>query len=265
MSIKKFEKDMLKGRALYIQKKYGDLSYPIHRHDYFEIIYYSESRGKCLLNGEEYEIGENSVFFLTPEDFHRIETEDIKTAYSINLSFSKSIIDSRIGDAFSLSAKVVFEPNEFLKVIIKEIETLFEKEDEFAKSESYHLLNALLIEIIKTGQTAGKSAQYMHPVIGKAMMYVLSYPNQNFTLEEIAKICHISPAYFSYIFHKETGKPFKKWVNQIKIEHACRLLENSDLSVLEISLECGFHSISHFGKIFKNAVGITPKEYRKGM
>lgn len=263
MSIKKFEKDMLKGRQLYIQKKYGDLSYPIHRHDYFEIIYYSGSRGKCLLNGEEYEIGESSVFFLTPEDFHRIETEDIKTAYSINLSFSKSIIDSHIGDNFALSAKVVFEPNEFLKAIIERIETIFKNEDEFTKSEMYHLLNALLIEIIKTGQTAGKENPYMHPVIGKAMMYVLSYPEKNFTLADIAKLCHISPAYFSHIFHKETGKPFKKWLNGIKIEHACRLLENSELSVLEISLECGFRSISHFGKIFKNAVGITPKEYRK--
>ena len=200
---------------------------------------------------------------MTPEDFHRIETKDIKTAYSVNLSFSKSVIDTHIGENFSLSAKVVFEPSHFVKEIIEKIELLFENEDEFVRSESYHLLNALLIEIIKTGQTAGKSAQYMHPVIGKAMMYVLSYPERNFTLEDISGFCHISPAYFSHIFHKETGKPFKKWLNQIKIEHACRLLENSELSVLEISLECGFHSISHFGKIFKNSVGMTPKEYRK--
>lgn len=263
MSIKKFENDMLSGKAIYVRKKYGDLSYPIHRHDYFEIIYYSGSEGKCLLNGEEYPITGNSVFFLTPEDFHRIETSDIKTAYSINLSFSKSIIDTHIGDNYSLSAKVLFNPDDFLKGIIEKIESLVENENEFARSESYHLLNVLLIEIIKMGQTAGKSAQYMHPVIGKAMMYVLSYPQRNSTLEDIAGFCHISPAYFSYIFHKETGKPFKKWLNQIKIEHACRLLENSELSVLEISLECGFHSVSHFGKIFKISVGMTPKEYRK--
>ena len=262
MSIKKFEKDILGGKSLHIQKKYGDLSYPIHRHDYFEIIYYSGSEGKCILNGEEYEIGENSIFFLTPEDFHRIETKDIKTAYSVNISFSKSMIDSHIGEKFSLSAKVVSNPSEFIKEIIKKLEFIFKNEDEFTKNESYHLLNALLIEIIKAGQTAGKSANYMHPVIGKATTYVLSYPEKNFTLAEIADFCHISPAYFSHIFHTETGKPFKKWVNQIKIENACRLLENSELSVLEISLECGFHSISHFGKIFKNIVGVTPREYR---
>ena len=265
MRIKKFEKDMLNGAALHIRKKHGDLSYPIHRHDYFEIIYYSGCDGICLLNGEKYQIGENSIFFLTPEDFHRIETKDIKTAYYVNISFSKSMIDSHICDNFSLSAKVVSNPNNFVKGLIEKMETLFEKEDKFAKNENYHLLNALLIEIIKTGQTAGKSAQYMHPVIGKAMTYVLSYPERNFSLEDIAGLCHISPAYFSHIFHKETGKPFKKWLNQIKIEHTCRLLENSELSVLEISLECGFHSISHFGKIFKNTVGMTPKEYRKSV
>lgn len=262
MGIKKFEQDMLKGKHLNIQKKYGDLSYPIHRHDYFEIIYYSGSEGKCLLNGEEYPICENSIFFLTPEDFHRIETKDIKSAYSVNLSFSKSIIDSHIGDNFSLSAKVVSNPSEFIKEIIKKLEFIFKNEDEFTKNESYHLLNVLLIEIIKAGQTAGKSANYMHPVVGKAMMYVLSYPERNFSLADIGELCHISPAYFSDVFHKETGKPFKKWLNQIKIENACRLLENSELSILEISFECGFRSISHFGKIFKNTVGLTPKEYR---
>ena len=263
MGIKKFEKDMLNGAALNIRKKRGDLSYPIHRHDYFEIIFYSGSEGTCLLNGEKYQIGENSIFFLTPEDFHRIETKDIKTAYYVNISFSKSMIASHICDNFSLSAKVVFNPSGFVTGLIEKMEVLFEKEDKFSKSESYHLLNTLLIEIIKTGQTAGKSAQYMHPVIGRAMTCVLSYPERNLSLNDIAGHCHISPAYFSHIFHKEMGKPFKKWVNQIKIEHACRLLENSELSVLEVSLECGFHSISHFGKIFKNTVGITPKEYRK--
>ena len=262
MSIKKFEKDMLKGKPLRIQKKHGDLSYPIHRHDYFEIIYYSGSSGKCLLNGTEYPICENSVFFLTPEDFHLIETENIKTAYSVNLSFSKSIIDSRIGDSFTLSAKAFLNCNEFINEMIKRIETLYDEKSELSTNEIYHLLNALLIEIIKNGVTAGKKAPYMHPVIGKAMMYVLGYPDQNFTLTDIAKVCHISPAYFSHIFHTQTGKPFKKWLNEVKIEHACRLLENSELSILEISLESGFHSISHFGKTFKNLIGMTPKEYR---
>ena len=263
MKIKKFETDMLRGKAIHVRKKYGDLSYPIHRHDYFEIIYYSGSEGNCLLNGEKYQIGESSIFFLTPEDFHRIETKNIKTAYSVNISFSKAMIDSHIGDKFSLSAKVLFNPDDFIKGLIEKIKALVENEDEFVKSESRHLLNALLIEIIKTGKTAGKSAQYMHPIIGRAMTYVLSYPDKNFTLDDIAKFCHISPTYFSHIFHKEMGKTFKQWLNQIKIEHVCRLLENSELSVLEISLECGFHSISHFGKIFKNTMGMTPKEYRK--
>ena len=262
MAIKKFEKDMLKGQRLQVQKKSGDLSYPIHKHDYFEIIYYSGSEGVCVLNGEEYPIGKSTLFFLTPEDFHKIETKDIKTAFSVNLSFSKSIIDANIGEAFSLSAKVIAEPSEFIIMVIDRIKALFKSKNDFARGERYHLLNVLLIEIMQNGITAGKKTPYMHPVIGKATTYVLSYPEKNFTLAEIADFCHISPAYFSHIFHTETGKPFKKWVNQIKIENACRLLENSELSVLEISLECGFHSISHFGKIFKNIVGVTPREYR---
>lgn len=75
-------------------------------------------------------------------------------------------------------------------------------------------------------------------------------------------MCHISPAYFSHIFHAQTGKTFKNWLNSVRIERACRLLEDTKLSVLEISLECGFHNLSHFGKIFKDATNMTPTQYR---
>ena len=263
MSIKKFEKDILGGKSLHIQKKYGDLSYPIHRHEYFEIIFYCGTKGKCILNGAEYKIQDNAVFFLTPEDFHLIETENIKSAYSVKLSFSKEIIDPKMGEFSPISAKVLYSPNDFFISAINELLKISELEAPQIKSKKYHLLNALLIEIIENGQTAGGANTYMHPLIGKVMMFALTDPSKKISLEAAAKLCHISPAYFSHIFHAQTGKRFKEWLNEIKIEHACRLLENTQLSVLEISLECGFSSISHFGKIFKSTVGMTPKEYKK--
>ena len=255
---------MLLGKQLHIQKKMGDLSYPIHRHDYFEIIYYCGSKGKCILNGEEYPISDKSVFFLTPEDFHLIETENIKSAYSVKFSFSKEIINPQIEASAPLSAKVMYSPNDLFIAIINELFKTSESKSPILKTKQYHMLNTLLIEITENGKTAGKAAAYMHPVIGKVMMFALTDPSKKISLDTAAKMCHISPAYFSHIFHMQVEKPFKKWLNEIKIEHACRLLENTSLNILEISLECGFSSISHFGKIFKNTVGMTPKEYRNG-
>lgn len=263
MAIKRFERDMLKGGDLYIQQKRGDLSYPIHWHDYFEIIFYKNCNGKCLLNGEEHAITENSIFFLTPGDFHKIETDKTTRAYSINLSFSEEIIDKKFLELFSLSAKILYNPDPICDAIFKKITDIFPNNQDISKNEVYFLLNALLVEIIKNGISVGNENTYIHPIIGKGILYVLTDISKEITLLEIAQVCSVAPAYFSYIFHKQMGKTFKKWLTEIRIEHACRLLEESNQSVLEICFECGFGTASHFGKTFKQAVGMTPAEYRK--
>lgn len=48
----------------------------------------------------------------------------------------------------------------------------------------------------------------------------------------------------------------------IQLAYSKRLLEETELSVLEVALECGYGSVSQFHRAFKNLTGITPKEYR---
>jgi len=72
------------------------------------------------------------------------------------------------------------------------------------KSKKYHLLNALLIEIIENGQTAGGANTYMHPLIGKVMMFALTDPSKKSVLK-LRQKCAIYPLHIFRTFF--TRKP----------------------------------------------------------
>ncbi|NLG39720.1 MAG: helix-turn-helix transcriptional regulator, partial [Fibrobacter sp.] len=59
------------------------------------------------------------------------------------------------------------------------------------------------------------------------------------------------------------GMTFSSYVNEIRLKEACRLLIETDLQVIEISINIGFGNVSHFNKVFKQTYQKTPLEYRR--
>ena len=93
------------------------------------------------------------------------------------------------------------------------------------------------------------------------------YMDENFcgrcSLSEIAEHIHISPNYLHTLFSEQTGiSPFT-YVIERRVELAKRMILAGNNTLLEIALETGFSSQSHFNKIFKKKTGYTPAEYRR--
>lgn len=83
------------------------------------------------------------------------------------------------------------------------------------------------------------------------------------TLGELSKELEYSSVYLSRFFHENTGMPYHKYARMVKMNHACYLLKNTRESILEVSLRCGYASLSSFNRSFKQIVGMNPTEYRK--
>jgi AraC-like DNA-binding protein len=79
----------------------------------------------------------------------------------------------------------------------------------------------------------------------------------------LAERAHASPAHFSRRFKQTFGETPHQYLVTRRIERAKHLLRESELSVTEISLEVGFHSLGSFSTKFKELVGGTPTEYRR--
>lgn len=96
-----------------------------------------------------------------------------------------------------------------------------------------------------------------------ACRYVLAHFHQNVNRDQMAETVHLSPGYFSNLFRAETGMSFSDYLIMVRIENAKALLRRFELSVEAISKKCGFNSLAHFSRTFKDRCGVSPLKYRK--
>ena len=85
---------------------------------------------------------------------------------------------------------------------------------------------------------------------------IVNYINENYekdylTLSYLSEHFYISPSYLSRVFRKATGFTFIEYLNSVRIREALRLLRETNFKIIEVGVQSGFKSISHFGRVFK--------------
>jgi AraC-like DNA-binding protein len=86
---------------------------------------------------------------------------------------------------------------------------------------------------------------------------------KNISLAEVAGIAAMNPHSFCRFFKSRTQKSLIAFVNEIRIGHACKLLNNPDLSITQIAYDSGFNNVSNFNRFFKIIKKTSPRQYRK--
>lgn len=100
------------------------------------------------------------------------------------------------------------------------------------------------------------------PVITRARSYIFEHQSEDLSLSQVAKAVNASSFYFCKLFRKSTGVNFIDYVSQLRIEKAKNLLLNPNCLISEIAFEVGFQSLTHFNRVFKRMVGLSPSKYR---
>jgi len=120
-----------------------------------------------------------------------------------------------------------------------------------------------LISSSYINQDKGEMTERIHPLIKPAIDYLYNNKSNMPSLKDMAKICRLSPSYFSKVFSSEQGSSYTDFVTALKITWAKNLLEQTDQSIAQISENLGFSDEGYFIKKFKKNEGITPLVYRK--
>lgn len=94
--------------------------------------------------------------------------------------------------------------------------------------------------------------------------YVASNLDKDLRLADLAALSGTSPHYFAELFRQSTGTSPHRFVLGRRIDRAKELLRNQTLSVLDVAVQTGFTSQSHFTKVFRRIAGSTPSRYRAG-
>ena len=96
----------------------------------------------------------------------------------------------------------------------------------------------------------------------QAIDYIQAHLCEELRLQTIADLVGLSQAHFNRNFKISMGVTPHKYVIQQRVEMAKRLLRQTDIALADVATDCGFTHQSHMGRLFKEYVGTTPKQYR---
>jgi AraC family transcriptional regulator len=97
----------------------------------------------------------------------------------------------------------------------------------------------------------------------RAIAYMDERLDQSFPVAAVADACGLSVNHFSRAFRRSMGKPPHRWLLDRRIERARELLRDTEISLADIALACGFAEQSHFTRVFTRTVGIPPGAWRR--
>lgn len=103
----------------------------------------------------------------------------------------------------------------------------------------------------------------MKQVIQKAKEYIMeNYQDPDLSVEKICRQLHLSPAYFSTMFKKETGQAYIAYLTQVRLDKAVELLNKTDDKTYVIAAKVGYQEQNYFSYVFKKRFGISPTKFR---
>ncbi|WP_259069269.1 AraC family transcriptional regulator [Mucilaginibacter sp. X4EP1] len=98
--------------------------------------------------------------------------------------------------------------------------------------------------------------------IGNIYNFIMQNYSEAITLEDVAKAACMTPESFCRYFKKHTGHTFIAFLNEIRINEACKkLIAHKFESISTVAYKCGFKSITNFNRVFKCVIGTSPREY----
>lgn len=132
--------------------------------------------------------------------------------------------------------------------------------------DSMAALGRLLLLFGQIGQRQPeqyKKYRNREDVVEKVVYFIQNYYFLPLDMDMICDYIKYSRSYLSRLFNNELGMTIPQYVNQVRIWHAKNLLEQTDLTIQEISVSVGFVDAFYFSKAFKKLAGISPNQYRK--
>jgi AraC-like DNA-binding protein len=125
------------------------------------------------------------------------------------------------------------------------------------------LLNHLLASFTHMNQFRLVKLAGENDPIDRSINYMLVNLTKKLKLEEIAKGTGLSVSHYSRLFLNRTGHSPIDYFIQLKVQRACRLLDNSGWMIADVSRETGYDDQFYFSRVFCKVMGMSPTEYRK--
>lgn len=257
------------------------LPMPYHIHPEMEFDYVVRGQGYRMMGNEMLAFSNDEVAFIPSQLPHCLVHENQRTDFKpdhsenlvlqVNPTFLSQVLFQipefklLINEIINIKQGVIFtgKTAEKIKSILFQI-------DESTELKRIGLFIDLLTCFENTGDMKfiGQEAVYSNTIhkdkkrIEKAYRYILENYQNKILLHDVANVASMSDTAFSTFFSKTVRKSFSTFLLEYRIERACKLLRESNLSISDICFAVGFGDIPYFNRTFKKTMGESPSKYR---
>lgn len=265
--------------------KFFDYKYyptPWHFHPEYEIVLVTESTGKRFIGDNISNFKAGNLALIGPNLPHLYRNDE---SYYKQASKQKAtsvvvhFLPTSFGDNFlslpeSKKIKQLLEKSEKgLDITGKTNKIVSDKLIELTTLKGFarylKLLEILQVlseskehQFISGGSITGineKESERMDNVL----KFIMKNFSENISLADAAKIANMAENSFSRFFKQRTRKTFTNYVNELRLNHAAKLLIENNKSIVDVCYECGFNNLSNFHRYFKMMYDTNPLNYRK--
>lgn len=259
-----------------------EFTYPIHKHEVFELNYVENGEGVLRIVGDSAEtIGNRELVLITSPDLEHVweqdkcKSEDIReitVQFFFDFNSSYSLFNRTpllpIKRMFEKARKGVAFTPEAIDKVYPLLDSLSSTKDKF-----YSVINflTLLYELSLADGTRELASSSFAKVdvdsesrrILKVKDYISKHYTEEIRLADLADLVGMSTTSFSRFFKLRSGKTLSDYVVEMRLGVASRQLVDTTNSVSEICYDCGFNTLSNFNRLFRKYKGCSPTEFRE--
>lgn len=254
-----------------------------HSHDFLELTYVLDGEATHTVDGVSGTLRRGDYFLIDIRQTHSYDgLPGVSALPVINIDFSPRYFDLSLAAGDGFDAVLGTEIIRFSHIRLKQSPAglIFHDSGGNVRERFMHAFNesrtrtngwremvradAVNILITMLRQSSYSKAPALHRTyVAYLTEYVDRHYAEQITLSELCRRMNYSLSHVSRGFRAETGKTFSGYLQQVRITQSCSLLKSSGMTVEEICEAVGYHNTAFFYRIFKEATGMTPLDFRR--
>ncbi|GMA97372.1 AraC family transcriptional regulator [Pelosinus sp. IPA-1] len=242
----------------------SQLSYKKHAHEEYSLGIVDKGKSSFWYEGKSEEVSPRTIVFIPPDLVHSCNPEQKEqwkyNMLFINAAWIDSFMNSEAKDLYQYPVVKNISDPEIFSMTNKMIENLVQNASPLEKEES---IIAIFEKIVSQIDPVDKGrCKKELPKLQIIKEYLQSNFFDKITLDLLEKVSGINKFHIIRLFKEEFGIPPHMYQTLLRINYAKKQLRKQR-QITDVALEAGFYDQSHFSKVFKSHMGITPDRYEK--
>lgn len=250
-----------------------DFKTAAHRHCRHSLLYIVSGSGRCVVDNASLDVASNTAVVLKAGQRHQLIDSPGRAMTVFVVYFNEAVADANegiLGPVVTLHRAIAVPPHTAQRIKRALRQMLHEQDTQPPKFDQaiQQCLASIILELYRVcrgraGDAADCGGVSSERRVQEVLRFVRDHYYERQSLAGAARMAGLSQRQFTNICRRLTSRSFVQYVNQLRVDRAVGLLEDSDMPVSAIAFEVGFEDLSTFYRAFRRLCQVAPLAYRQ--